>query len=143
MPEVEFYGEKIRLRDGKLPYAVTLKFARAASGTANPMDVDATVHWLLERYCVLQEDWNKFWNLLEENDAEIDDLMPVIMARFQKPVEDAADRPTGRSSDSSDGPTSTPVKSGKPSVVTSLAERFPGRPEIWAGLEDLAKADTG
>lgn len=66
--------------------------------------------WILHqmRMVIHGDDFDQFWNLALENRQQEDDLIQL----HQRIIAGVAQRPTGRSGDSSPGPQNTPPKSG-------------------------------
>lgn len=122
MATVEFHGEQFALRPKVSEYAL-LKFARAARGgqDAESMEGMAAMLDLLEK-CIEPADWARFDKLADDSDATAEEIMAVVQAAFGQ----AAERPTKLPSDSSDGPTSIPLKSessSSPAATSRLARR--------------------
>lgn len=117
---IDVAGETFSLRD-KMPPAVVLKFQRAQR---NPSltDADKSSYILdLLQAAVTKADWPGFEAAIDEIEEpeELVDLMKQVLESF-------GERPTGRSSDSSDGPATTSPKSvSQPGPVAShLAPRM-------------------
>lgn len=129
MATVEMWGETFALRE-KVPEWAMFKFAKAAvqGQDGDTLQGMASMLALVEK-CLTVEDWPRFDRLADENDASSEEALKVIMSAFEQ----VAERPTGRSSDSSDGPSVTPLKSVSNFDDRAL-ERFAGRPDIQAGL---------
>jgi hypothetical protein len=125
MATVEFFGQEFTLRPKVSEYAL-LKFARAARGgqDAETMEGMASMLDLLEK-CIVAEQWATFDRLASDNDASAEDVMAVVQAAFSQ----SAERPTGRLSDSSDGPTSTPLSSASNVSLAATSSRA-NRPDL-------------
>lgn len=151
---VEFFGETYAL-SGEVSEFGLLEFAEAAADgqDGDTMQGMASIMRLL-RECVAEKDavetyvddmgetqtkvvaygWGHFKAAARSNRATVQDhLMPVI----QKAFEAQADRPTGRPSDSSDGPRSIEPKSESSADVK--VSPFRGRPDLDRQLE-IARA---
>lgn len=125
---VQFCGEQFTLNDTVSEFAL-MEFASAAAdgGDADTMQGMASMLRLIQD-CIIPEDWMRFRTAARKNRVAAADLMPVLNASFEQ----AAGHPTGRSSDSSDGPASI-----DPKPVSSSAAKASGR---FAGRPDLALA---
>lgn len=141
---VEFFGETFTLSPDVSEFAL-MEFAEAAADgvdgdtmqgmasmlrlildcLAEPEPVVETAEDGTETVVPQPSERARFRAVARKNRAAAKDLMPVIQAAF----EGKAERPTGRSSDSSDGPGSTGPKSGSNSAVKGL-ERLAGRPDL-------------
>lgn len=124
---VDFFGADFRVaeRVGLMPM---MRFAvLAKTGVdANEMEALAAMHDLLKN-CLADDEWDRFERHATDHRADGDDLMEVV----GKVMAALADRPTKRSSDSSDGPrviepSSTDDSSSR--VVERLNEQ--GRPDL-------------
>jgi hypothetical protein len=124
---VDFFGKDFRVaeRVGLMPM---MRFAVLAKTgiDANEMEALAAMHDLLKN-CIDDDDWPRFEQHASEKRADGDDLMEVV----GKVMVALADRPTGRSSDSSDGPRiiepSSTDDSSSP-VIHRLNDK--GRPDL-------------
>lgn len=130
MAVVEFFGEQFQLVEDGISEFALLEFADAA---ANGEDGD-TMQGMASMYrlvkdCLAPNDWPRFQQTARANRAKVKDLMPVV----EKAVEASAERPTGRPSDSSGGPSTTPAVSVW-SVGDQVTEMFPGRPDLASGV---------
>ena len=103
MSDVSFGGESFAAAES-IGLMALMRFAHVArSGTdANDMAGLAAMYELLEQ-CIEPSDWERFQQTAMRTRATGDDLMRVVKDVIQA----ASARPTGRSSDSSDGPTAT------------------------------------
>lgn len=124
---VDFFGADFRVaeRVGLMPM---MRFAVLAKTgiDANEMEALAAMHDLLKN-CIADDEWDRFERHAVDHRADGDDLMQVV----GKVMAVLADRPTKRSSDSSDGPRviepfSTDDSSSR--VVDRLNEQ--GRPDL-------------
>lgn len=115
-----------------------LEFAEMASGDHSDLDNLAAIMRLLEA-SVHPDDWTRFKTTARKGRAQIErDLMPVVVALFEA----AAERPTQRPSDSSDGssatgPRSTAVSSGPAS------DRLHVRPDLMVIVQDAQASQAG
>lgn len=131
--EVDLLGEKFHVAE-KVGLMPAMRFAMVAqSGVdANEIEGLAAMHELL-RQCVHPQDWDRFQRHAVTVCADGDELMEcvgTVMAVL-------ANRPTGRSADSSDGPRiiepnstegSSSLDTGSEKVIQRLNER--GRPDL-------------
>lgn len=132
MTTIDFFGEQFRLRETVSQYAL-LKFARAArdgQDSGSPAGLAAMMD-LLEK-CIHPEDWKRFDEVADANDATGEQIQAVIQAAFTQ----EADRPIGLSSDSSDGQPSTEPKSLSNSEG-SVSPLLRGRPDRIAAVEKM------
>ena len=127
MTTVDFLGESFRVADrvGALPL---MRFAKIAkSGVdANELDGLVAMYDLLGQV-IHAEDWARFEDHADDQHADGDQLLELV----QEALALVAARPTGRLSDSSDGPQtieprSTDVSSSP--VISRLNEQ--GRPDL-------------
>jgi hypothetical protein len=124
---VEFHGEKYRIADqiGLMPL---MRFAKVAQAGVDSSDMDGLVamYDLMEQ-CLVDEDWARFAAAATKHRADGEELMDVV----RQAIEAMAERPTQRSSDSSDGPPSTSGNStgDSSSQVVRRLERQ-GRPDL-------------
>lgn len=125
--KIEFLGREFHLADvvGLMPL---LRFAHAAQSGLDSADVEgmAAMYDLLEQ-TVIDEEWAAFQAHATKKRASDDDLMKFI----QDTMTILGERPTRRSSESSDGPPATSGKSEDGSsarVITRLEQR--GRPDL-------------
>lgn len=127
MSTVDFLGEQFRVaeRVGALPI---MRFAKAAkSGTdSNDMEGLVALYDLLAQV-IHPDDWARFEAHADREHADGDQLLVVV----QQALAAVAGRPTGRSSDSSDGPQTIEPSSTDDSsspVIHRLNEQ--GRPDL-------------
>lgn len=122
---VPFLGQEFALPE-KFNQRLFLRFSRLAAAGKDTGDAGAmgVVDELLEQ-CVRPEDSARFDGLCDEHGASMEELME-FMAKVMAAV---SERPTVRPSVLSDGPTTTPPKSGSSSDV-AVTELFPGRPDL-------------
>lgn len=105
MSEFVFFDETFHLRPSNECQVAMLDFAELASGDVDETSLQglAVVKGFL-RDVVVPEDWGAFWKTARKNHATVGEhLMPIIVKVFTGETA----RPTGRPSDSSDGPTVT------------------------------------
>lgn len=126
---VEFCGEKFRVADkvGAMPIMRFAKIAKAGVD-ANELDGLAALYDVLEQ-CIHPSDWYRFEQHADAQHADGEQLLAVVQEAFTL----MAQRPTQRSSDSSDGPQtieppSTAVSSSPDSVIDRLNGQ--GRPDL-------------
>lgn len=124
MADVEFFGAKFGLNPDVSEFAL-MEFAEAASDGQDGDMMEGLASTLrFVRECVAPKDRARFNALARKKKAGMKDLMPFLQAAFGV----SADRPTGRSSDLSDGPEDTPLRSVSNSAVK--VSRFAGRPDL-------------
>jgi hypothetical protein len=124
---VEFHGETYRIAD-KIGLMPLMRFAKTAQEGVDSNDMDGLVamYDLMEQ-CLIDEDWAKFTTAATKHRADGEELMAVV----KQAIETMAERPTQRSSDSSDGPPSISGNSTADSsslVVRRLEKQ--GRPDL-------------
>lgn len=128
---VEFFGEDFHIaeRIGAMPFMRFAKVAKAGTD-ANDLDGLAAIFDLLAE-CIHPDDWPLFQKHADKEKATGDQLLGFVRAVLGV----VAARPTGRSSDSSDGPRiiepSSTDDSSSPAtdrVVQRLNDR--GRPDL-------------
>jgi uncharacterized protein with von Willebrand factor type A (vWA) domain len=124
---LEVFGESFDVaeRIGLMPM---MRFAKAAKSGLDSADMDglAAMYDLLEQ-CIAEKDWARFERAADRARADGDELMGVVT----KVMELLAERPTPRSSDSSDGPSiiePTSTVAGSSSVIDRLEKQ--GRPDL-------------
>jgi hypothetical protein len=123
---VEFAGEQFRTRR-KVGAIALMRFAKVAKtgGDSATMDGLAAMYDLLEA-CIAKDEWQRFLSHAADVDADDGELMKVV----SDVIELLSGRPTGRPSDSSDGPQTGKASSGGDSslrVVRRLEDE--GRPD--------------
>lgn len=124
---VEFFGEKFEVSEPA--QFLLMEFAEAVDGAdENGLPAAAAMMRLL-RAAIPADDWTRFRKLAVANNAEGEHLMPLI----ERAVEQMDDRPTARSSDSSDGPDVTVSRSVSPAVAKALRSET-GRPDRQMGI---------
>jgi hypothetical protein len=126
--EVQLFGEYFALNPREDYEWAMIEFADAAMGGADSdlLSGAAAVMSLLKS-AIAADDWARFRKLAREKKAQTKrDLMPIVVGIFTQ----AAERPTGRPSDSSDGPSSTP-ESAEVASYRQVIEReeASGRPD--------------
>lgn len=124
---VAFLGEEFRLADQVSTLAL-MRFAKVASTgvSADDMEGLAALYDVLEQ-CIDPEQWSAFQKHADRKRAQSDELLAVV----QEALPRIAARPTGRPSDSSDGPQTVSEPSADGSslrVIHRLEER--GRPDL-------------
>jgi hypothetical protein len=126
---VEFFGERIRLAEPEDCEFAMLEFAEAMPGLDSGDVAAMGAIMRVLKAAVHDDDLPRFLDLARKNRAQVErDLMPVIVAVFDRDT----DRPTSRPSDSSDGPART-----EPSSVVDSSSRVIARLE-QQGRPDLA-----
>jgi hypothetical protein len=121
-----FAGEEFGVADriGLMPL---MRFAHLADGGVDSEDMSAlaAMYDLLEQ-CIDPVDWQRFQRAATKVRADGEALMGIV----KQAIEVIGERPTGRPSDSSDGPTVTepksvtePGSSGKSAVVVQLESK--------------------
>ena len=124
MSAVPFFGEQFDLNPEPSEYAL-MEFAEAAADGVDGDTMQGLAAMMrLVTECIDVKDRSRFRVLARKSKAGADDLTKVIQAAFKQETE----RPTGRPSDSSDGPTITAPRS----VASSddKPSRFAGRPDL-------------
>lgn len=133
---VEFLGREFALADRVSNLAV-MRFAKVASQGVDSDDMAglAAMYDLLEQ-CIDPGQWHAFEAHADKERAQSDDLLELL----QEVLPRIANRPTGRPSDSSDGPVSSNESSAgdSSSRVIARLERQ-GRPDL-ALMVDQARA---
>ena len=135
---VEFFGESFALNPREDYEWSMIEFADAAMGGAdtNLLSGAAAVMGLLKSAIAPGEvaegakegkDWLRFKALAKKNKAQTQrDLMPIVVRIFTQ----SSERPTGRPSDSSDGPQTTPPSAEVASYSRVIErEEASGRPD--------------
>jgi len=97
---IPFLGEDFHVAEsvGAMPLMRFAKIAKSGTGTGD-MDGLAAIYDLLEQ-CIHPDDWGRFQAHADKVRASGDQLLDMVREVFTV----LAGRPTGRSSDSSDGP---------------------------------------
>lgn len=98
-----FYGETFAMRD-RVGLMTLMQFAAVAVKGVEVDDMEGlvAVYRMLED-CITEDDWTRFQEHARKVGASEDDLLAVV----RKAMTVIGGRPTGRPSDSSDGPSST------------------------------------
>ncbi len=132
MADVDLFGEVFALNPREDYEWAMIEFADAAMGGADAdlLSGAAAVMALLREVIAPGEDgrdWDRFRKVARAKKAQTKrDLMPVVVQIFQQ----AAERPTGLPSDSSDGQASTPESSEVASYRRVIErEEASGRPD--------------
>lgn len=124
---IEYAGERFALADriGLMPLMRFAHLARTGVDSDDMEGLDAM--YALLRQCFTDEAWTKFEDAATRQRADGEELMGVV----KQAIEAIAARPTGRPSDSSDGPESTSESSAgdSSSPVIDRLERQ-GRPDL-------------
>jgi hypothetical protein len=123
--EVVFYGETFTLHDTVGDFAL-MEFAEAAERVESESLAGMAAIMRLLKSAVVDEDWPRFQATARKNRATVEACMEMVMRLFEQ----EAARPTGRPSDSSDGPQITKPNSaaGSSSPVARLEAK--GRPDF-------------
>lgn len=137
---IDFFGEQFTLHPDGLNETAFMLFSRAARD-ADDGDVDNAGESLaaimdMAESCIADDEQRKFVKVALKKRAKSTDYMPIIQALGEA----GAERPTGRPSDSSSGPTST-EQSAVQSYDAKLWEASNGRVDIYNGLLQ-ARADA-
>lgn len=124
---VEFLGERFRIADQVSSLAL-MRFAKVASSGVDADDMEglAALYDVLEQ-CIDPGQWAAFQKHADRKRAQSDDLLELVKEVLPR----IAARPTGRPSDSSDGPPTQNAHSAGDSssrVITRLEGR--GRPDL-------------
>lgn len=127
---VEFCGVQFRIAE-KVAALPLMRFAKVAKAGVDASELEglAAMYDLLEQV-IHPDDWAKFEKHADQQRADGEQLLEVVQAVFVL----LADRPTGRSSDSSDGPRiiepSSTADSSSPgsNVISRLNGQ--GRPDL-------------
>lgn len=138
MSEFVFFGDTFHLRPSDECQVAMLDFAELASGDVDESSLQglAVVKGFL-RDVVVEEDWAAFWRSARKNHATVrGHLMPVIVQVFTGQTA----RPTGRLSDSSDGPVSTRENS-EPASSSPDVPLEPVKLRAVQRLEDEGRPD--
>lgn len=139
-----FLGEQFHVAE-KVAALPLMRFAKIAKAGVDADDLDglAAMYDLLEQ-CLHPDDWGRFQAHADKTRADGDELLKVVQDVFAV----LAERPTGRSSDSSDGPriiepNSTGVSSspGTDRVIRRLNDQ--GRPDLALLVRRRAESLTG
>jgi hypothetical protein len=133
---ISLLGETFALPEQPNPMAL-MEYASLINSGVHPESFDglAALHDLLEEY--LGGEWPRLRALAKKERVSADDLLDVVAMIHEV----YADRPTGRPSDSSDGPTSTEVRSE--GNVYGRAKRnleAKGRPDLAVVVMDAEAA---
>lgn len=131
VPEITFCGEQFTTseRIGLMPL---MRYAQAEK-TGDYMGGLVALYDLLEQ-CIDPAEWGRFQLVAERERADEDTLTDVV----RDVIEALAARPTGRSSDSSDGP----VTGSSPDAASRLVTDFEskGRPDLALLVQQAASA---
>lgn len=120
-PVLTFQGRQFRAAD-KFGLMPLLKFAHVAKKGMDSADMEAlAVVYDVLAQAIHPEDWDAFCDHATEVRAETDDLLEVV----SQAIEVMTARPTGRSSESSDGPTTTSPSSPAASSSQVFSTRDP------------------
>jgi hypothetical protein len=124
MTAIDFLGETF---EAEAPSAVALMdFAEiAADGTESNQMAGIVAMKTLLRDCFEPGEFDRFWATAKKQRADGEKLMAFIAAL----ASGEAERPTQRSSDSSDGPSVTP-RSSESRLAELASERWSGRPDL-------------
>jgi hypothetical protein len=124
---IGFAGRDYRVRE--VSGAVLADFGEVAMGgaAAEGMEGVAAIKDLM-RDCILPEEFADFWRAVRAARLPMETLMSEVVVKV---IQVASERPTGRPSDSSAGPTTTQPRSEPDSssrVIARLEEN--GRPDL-------------
>lgn len=130
---VEFWGEQLKLADkvGMMPVMRLARVQQRVAGSSKPSDADAAELMVamldVVEQCLADEEWSRFEHLATIHrigTREIEAFLDTVMLAV-------ADRPTSRSSDSSDGPRTIEPSSTDGSSLPVI-DRFnaQGRPDL-------------
>lgn len=132
---ISFAGEEFHVaeRIGLMPL---MRFAHLASAGVDSEDMEAlaAMYDLLEQ-CVANGEWQRFQRAATRTRADGEALMKVV----QDAIAVLSERPTGRPSDSSDGPTTTRPKSAIGQVSSESRDDYLAVVKEW---EDKGRPDT-
>lgn len=125
MPTVECMGESFEVHSEISAWAFA-DFAKATKGSdSDAVSTDAVLAMMdLLQDCIVADDWERFKAVTRAKRASFEQLMAVV----KDMTEAQAERPTGRPSDSSDGPTTTNLNS-ELSLEDKALERSGLRPD--------------
>lgn len=162
--DFDYFGQTIRVNPTASDL-VEIEFLRTASGV-DLDDIDLSAELTAESFAELSpesqakltkaarsgadmavnsvkqlihpDDWDRFWSTAIVNGQDLADLLELQKAITAAVAEAAAGFPTGPSSDSSDGPASTPPRSvavspspaRAPSVADGALAMLRGRPDL-------------
>lgn len=126
MSEFDFYGEQFDFVDEVGDFAF-MEFAESAERVDSESLAALAAVMRLLKAAVVPEQWSRFQATARKNRASVEVCMELVMRLF----EEEASRPTGRPSDSSDGPRVIEANSeaGSSSPVIAMLERK-GRPDL-------------
>lgn len=106
MPTIQFYGEEFQVESEVSQFAL-MEFAEAAADGQDGDTMQGMASMLrLIQSAVAPDEWVRFRASARKNRADAASLTEVIKGAFG-----STERPTGRSSDSSDGPLVTAPRS--------------------------------
>ena len=135
MTTVDFLGEQFRVADrvGALPLMRFAKLAKTGLDT-DRMEGLVAVYDLLGQV-IHAEDWARFEQHADQHHAGGDELLELVAAALAA----VADRPTGRLSDSSDGPritepSSTVASSSPATTGANVLSTLSPTPRMFKGL---------
>lgn len=135
MTEVAFLGEQFKVAD-KVGALAVMRFAKIAKAGVDASELDGMVAMYdLLGQLIHPDDWSRFEDFADTQHADGDQLLELVQEVFAL----IAARPSGRSSDSSDGPRTIEPSS---TVVSSSPDTDPSEAVISrlnsAGRPDLA-----
>lgn len=109
-----------------------MRFAKVAKSGVDSNEIEglAAMYDLL-RACIHPEDWARFEEHADRQAADNDQLLEVVGTVMRV----VSERPTGRPSESSDGPSANEPES----TVSFLRRASVGRPDLEAGLIEAAQ----
>lgn len=124
-----FFGETFNLNPDVSEFAL-LEFAEAASDGQDGDTMQGLASLMrLVKECIAPDELKRFLTLARKKKAGAKELTEVIQSAFG----DAAERPTGRPADSTDGPSVTLAKSESSSDAT--VSRLASRPDLVTALK--------
>ncbi len=130
LPSVEFFGERLALNPDVSEFAI-MEFAEAAADGQDGDTMAGLASLLrLVRECIAEDDRARFTQLARKNRAGAEALTAVLTSG------PGTERPTVAPSDSSDGRTSTGLKSVSSSDVK--VSPLAGRPDLQLALSRTA-----
>jgi hypothetical protein len=146
MTAVEFKGQEFEPREhvNRMRSLHLAKLARDGAKVDDDKAGEAVMQNMAALYELVEhvlrpEDFGRFMDLCDSEGVDDGELYTFT----GKMIGVAAERPTERSSDSSDGPSTTPESSGS-RLVELATERFPGRPDMQmaaTAVERMSESD--
>lgn len=125
--EIEFFGESFRRSDDGASDFAMMEYAAAVENVAEDDLAALAAAMRLLREAIHPDDWQRFQASGRKNRADAKDLLPIIVQAFYT----VAEHPTGRPSDSSDGPVGIePSSTGSSSSPVIARLEAQGRPDL-------------